>query len=250
MDAKLEALIASLGHSFRDPQLVEVALTHRSGAFESKHNRRSRHLAHNERLEFLGDAVLALTVAELLFLRFPEAPEGELTRLRAALVNEATLAAVATRLGVGPALRLGRGEDRSGGRLKPSLLADALEALFAAVYLDAGVEAAKTVIVRLLGPVVDTLSISSIPSLDAKTRAQEIVQARFNLTPTYEVVGFVGPDHDRVWSVTMIVGETKLAEGRGRTKKAAEQDAARSGMTRLEAGWAPNTQEPGRTSEV
>ncbi len=222
-------LTDALGHAFGDPRLLAVALTHRSAAFEAGGGKRARPLEHNERLEFLGDSVLALVVSDALWRRCPEATEGELTRMRAAVVNETRLADVAQRIGLGDALRLGRGEDRTGGRAKPSLLANTLEALFAAVYLDAGIDRAREVVLRLLGPCLDEVTATT-STRDQKTLLQEIVQARHNITPRYEVVDAVGPDHERVWHVEVSAGEIVRARGSGRSKKAAEQEAARAAL--------------------
>ncbi len=244
MDPALRALAARLPHSFVRPELLETALYHRSAAFEAGAARRGKAPADNERMEFLGDAVLAFVASEVLFTRFPEASEGELTRLRAALVNEQSLAAIAAGLDLGSALRLGRGEDRSGGRAKPSLLADALEAVFAAVFLDAGMDTARAVIAGLIAPSVDVLVRSRSVGHDPKTLFQERFQARFHRTPTYSLLGHRGPDHQRVWEVEMCAGEHLRTRGEGRSKKAAEQAAAAEGLVLLDAGWEPpNAQE-------
>lgn len=241
MDERLRAFVASLGHAFANPVLLQEALTHRSAAFEANAGRRGRGLRDNERMEFLGDAILALVVSDALWRRAPDAVEGDLTRMRAAVVNERTLARVATEVGLGDVLRLGRGEDRTGGRAKPSLLANALEAVFAAVYLDAGVEAARALIERMLADVLDEVTHRTGADgeeralLDEKSLLQEIVQARLGITPRYEVAGVEGPDHDRTWTVEVRAGETINARGSGRSKKAAEQEAARAARVALEA---------------
>lgn len=228
-------LAEALQHSFRDERLLAVALTHRSAAFEAA-TKKSRPLAHNERLEFLGDSVLAMVVSEALFQRCPKASEGQLTRMRAAVVNETRLAETAARLGVGEALRLGRGEDRTGGRTKASLLADTLEAVFAAVFLDAGIERAREVILGQLGEVIERVTRGEDDDRDEKTRLQERVQASRGVTPSYEVVGTEGPDHQRVWFVEVSAGDGIRAQGQGRSKKTAEQDAAGHALRALEAG--------------
>ncbi len=234
MDDKERALAAALGHTFRDERLLEVALTHRSAAFEAAPARKGRPVGDNERMEFLGDAVLALVVSDALWSRCPDATEGELTRMRAAVVNETRLAEAASRAGVGDVLRLGRGEERTGGRAKPSLLANCLEAAFAAVYLDAGIERAREVILALLAPALDHVASTASAQRDEKTALQELVQARHNVTPRYEVVDTQGPDHDRVWHVEVRAGEVLRARGQGRSKKAAEQEAARNALRALE----------------
>ena len=222
----LTALQAALGVTLRDPTLLETAMTHRSAAHEGRAARRGHRAADNERMEFLGDAVLSLCVSELLWRRLPEAREGELTRLRAAVVNETTLARLGTALGLGDTLRLGRGEARTGGRTKPSLLADALEATLAAVYLDGGLEAARGVVDRLLTPEIDVALTRATPDLDDKTRLQELLQAKHALTPHYEVVRADGPDHHRTWEVEMIADPHLRTRGVGTSKKRAEQAAA------------------------
>ena len=247
MDPALPSLAATLGYAFRDPSLLAVALTHRSAAFEMSSARRGRPASDNERLEFLGDAVLALTVSDVIWTRMPEATEGELTRVRAAVVNEANLARVASGIGLGDALKLGRGEDRSGGRAKPSLLANTLEAVFAAVYLDGGFEAARAVITTLLDPSIEEVRAQG--TRDEKTLLQEIVQGRHGVTPRYEVISTAGPDHDRTYAVEMRAGEILRAQGVGRSKKSAEQDAARRALQNLDvappAPEAPPDEPPG-----
>lgn len=239
MDPALRALAARLPHEFSRPEFLETALNHRSAAFEAGAARRGKAPPDNERLEFLGDAVLAFVASEVIYRQFPAASEGELTRLRAALVNEQSLAEMATRIDLGAALRLGRGEDRSGGRNKPSLLADALEAVFAAVFLDAGIDTARTVIAGLITPSLDALARDRAPGHDAKTHFQERFQARYHSTPSYTLVGHSGPDHNRVWTVEMCAGDHLRTRGEGRSKKAAEQAAAAEGLRLLDAGWQP-----------
>ncbi len=187
-------------------------------------------------MEFLGDAVLSLCVSELLWRRLPQAREGELTRLRAAVVNETALARLGTSLGLGETLRLGRGEALTGGRTKPSLLADALEATLAAVYLDGGLDAARAVVDRLLTPEIDAALSRATPDLDDKTRLQELFQAKHTLTPHYEVVRADGPDHHRTWEVEMIADPYLRTRGVGTSKKRAEQAAAGEALRTLEGG--------------
>jgi ribonuclease-3 len=245
MDDRQRAFVGALGHTFSNVVLLHEALTHRSAAFEASAGRRGKELRDNERMEFLGDAVLALVVSDALWRRAPRAVEGELTRMRAAVVNERTLARVATDLGLGEVLRLGRGEDRTGGRSKPSLLANALEAIFAAVYLDAGIDAARALIERLLAADLDEVSTRASTQgderalLDEKSLLQEIVQARHGVTPRYDVTGTEGPDHDRVWTVEVHAGEVVCARGSGRSKKAAEQEAARAARAILDRATLP-----------
>src|SRR5579863_6059294 len=185
-----------LGHRFRHPELLELALTHRSHANERGAEE------HYERLEYLGDAVLGLATAEWLYRMHPELPEGELSRLKAQLVSRGALARHAAAIELGEVLRVGVGEERSGGRSKPSLLADSLEAVFAAVYLDAGLPAAAKVIGRMLAPLLAAgEGRSQLLGADAKTRLQEIVQSQGQGLPEYRHTGSVGPDHNRLYQV-------------------------------------------------
>jgi ribonuclease III len=227
-EEKLGDLARALGHEFRDLGLLKDALTHRSLT-----NERPRIAPRdNERLEFLGDAVIGLSASALLYESYPEASEGELTRRRADLVCEAGLAAIARELPLAEAMRLGRGEELSGGRDKPRLLASALEACLAAVYLDAGLDAAMTVARRLLFP---RLEVREQPGAhDFKSRIQEIVQARGGPTPTYELRATEGPDHDRTFHVAVWVADEELGVGSGRSKVEAEQAAAEQALARLD----------------
>lgn len=215
MSGGSDSLLRALGYTFRSPELLEQALTHRSYVNESPAE------ADNERLEFLGDAVLDLIVSEALMERFPSAKEGRLSQLRAYVVSEGGLAQAAERMGLGPALRLGRGEELSGGRSKPSLLADAMEAVVAAVYLDGGFEAARQVVWRLL-----ELPDEQVHAGDAKSTLQQRIQADHRATPEYRLVQEVGPDHDKTFVVEVHLQGERLGAGVGRTKKEAEQRAA------------------------
>jgi ribonuclease-3 len=218
----------ALGHVFRDPTLMRDALTHRSFTNE----RPDLGPRDNERMEFLGDAVLGLAASTLLWRHYPDAPEGELTRRRADLVCERSLATFARAIGLGEALRLGKGEERSGGRDKPRLLASALEALLAAVYLDAGEAVASRVARAILEPHVESLAPGES---DYKTRLQELLQGKGEPAPSYVIVRAEGPDHDRVFFVEVRQVERTLGEGSGRTKLAAEQLAAQQALAQLEA---------------
>lgn len=211
---------AALGYTFRDFTLLLQALTHRSFT----HERREVAPDHNETFEFLGDSVVGLAAANALRLRFPKAREGELTRRRADLVCERTLSKVAETLSMGPALRLGRGEERSGGRTKSRLLASALEASIAAVLLDADVLTALDVATRLLEPHIE----ETMPGADDyKSRVQELMQVDGGAAPRYELVGHDGPEHSRTFHVAIIGDAGELARGSGRSKSEAEQAAAR-----------------------
>jgi ribonuclease-3 len=215
-------LTRRLGHAFRDPRLLHEALTHRS-----YHNeRKERAPRHNERLEFLGDAILGAAVTALLYESLPDVREGELTRRRAELVCESGLHAVADELNLGEALLLGKGEEKSGGRTKPRLLASGVEALVGAVHQDAGFEAAAALVKRLLGArLSDTRG-----ERDHKTLFQEWAQRHRALTPRYELRETEGPDHARVFRVALFLGDEAFTEGEGRSKTEAEQDAARRAM--------------------
>ncbi|RJX36485.1 MAG: ribonuclease III [Desulfarculus sp.] len=228
---RLEQLCQHIGHEFKDISLLHQALCHASYVHE--HSQEA--LSSYERLEYLGDAVLELVISELLFSAFPEASEGELSKARALVVNENRLAATAGGLGLGQCLLLGRGEESQGGRDKPSLLADALEALVAAVYLDAGLEAARDVVQRLLGEAAQR-ALGRKPRKDCKTSLQELVQEALHVTPRYELVEAIGPDHAKTFTVNLLIGERRLAAGSGRSKKEAEQEAARLGLERWASG--------------
>jgi ribonuclease-3 len=217
-----------LGHRFADPRLLEEALTHKSFLNENVAPGRR----HNERLEFLGDAVLGLCIGHLLMERFPDVREGELAMIRAQIVNETHLADVATQLGLGEWLFLGRGEEQTGGRRKPSLLADACEATLAAVYLDGGFPAAFTTVRRLFEPRFAALETPG--RSDFKTRLQERAQAMLRETPRYSVVEEKGPDHEKTFVVAVLVGGKELARGEGRSKKEAEQRAANAALETIE----------------
>ncbi|MFW5924520.1 MAG: ribonuclease III [Myxococcota bacterium] len=223
MSDPTETVAGALGHRFTDPGLLEEALTHRS----LRNERPNLAPRDNERLEFLGDAVLDLVVSALLWEAHPEAPEGELTRRRADLVCENTLSEVARDMGIGPAIRLGRGEERSGGREKPRLLASALEACMGAVYLDGGFAQALEVGRRLLSGRLGSVRPGAS---DFKSRLQETTQRAGAGTPTYELVRTDGPDHDRVFVVAVCVGDRTMAEAEGRSKLEAEQSAACSAL--------------------
>jgi len=219
----LAELERRLGHRFATPELARQALTHRSyGA------------SHNERLEFLGDSVLNCTVATLLYERFPALPEGDLSRLRAALVNQSSLSEIARDLGLGDRLRLGEGELKSGGFRRPSILADALEALLGAVYLDAGFEAVRACVERLLADRLERAEKSPVDK-DPKTELQEHLQARRLQLPRYAVMKTEGEAHDQTFTVECRVDDLALtASGSGASRRAAEQAAAAGVLARLE----------------
>jgi ribonuclease-3 len=216
------------GYIFSDERLLKEAFTHRSYLNEAV----EKGLADNERLEFFGDSVLSLFVTQRLFKEFPEKREGELSRMRAAIVDESALARSAVELGLGDMLRLGRGEELSGGRTKKSMLADAFEALIGALYLDGGADAVTRVIDRHYS--LMSAGVGNILSgRDCKTEFQESAQSMVGMTPTYQTVGASGPDHSRTFNVVAFLGDELMGEGSGRSKKEAEQEAARRGLERL-----------------
>jgi ribonuclease III len=221
-------LEAMLGYTFRDRSLLEQALRHASWSNEHPAPR----LPDNERLEFLGDAVLALIVAHRLMMRYPQIREGELSVTRSQVVSEAGLSEVAGQLGLGDWLVFGKGEEKSGGRNKPSILADAFEAILGAVYLDGGFSAAWEFVGRLLAQRIETVELKGF--YDFKTRLQETAQARLRATPTYHVVQELGPDHDKQFVVAVTIGDDEWARAVGKSKKAAEQMAAAEAHFRLE----------------
>jgi ribonuclease-3 len=223
--ASTEALDRALGVRFTDAHLRETALTHRSYAFEQA-------LAvNNERLEFLGDSVLGLVVTDLAFRSYPELPEGQLAKLRAAIVNMQALADVARGLQIGELILLGKGEEQSGGHDKSSILADALEAIFGAVYLDAGLDVARELIERLFRPRMEAY-VRGEGDRDFKTLLQELASQRERSLPSYEVRE-QGPDHEKEFTAVALIGGERLGAGTGRTKKEAEQQAAREAYERL-----------------
>jgi ribonuclease-3 len=228
MDPRLDALQGRLGHRFSDPGLLGRALTHRSFGAD-----------HNERLEFLGDAVLNLAVSGLLFERFAGSDEGDLTRVRAHLVREDSLHRAALGLGLPDVMRLSEGEARAGGAQRPSILADAVEALIGAVFLDGGFDPAAALVRRLFGEVIATSEANSW-SKDAKTELQEWLQARRIAVPSYTIVATSGQAHAQTFEVECAVPSLSVAEtGRGRSRRAAEQEAARRLLKVLKASDRP-----------
>ena len=225
----VEGLSHRLGLEALDPVHGLAALTHKS--YVNEHRDEG---ADNERLEFLGDAVVDLAVSHRLMERFPDADEGELSKLRALLVNEETLARVARHLGLGDLLRMGRGEEMTGGRDKSSVLADALEAVIGAVYLSSGLPGSLLVVDRLFGDLLQGVAEGKSGE-DWKTRLQELVQTRLRQSPRYRVVSEEGPDHSKTFEVEVTVGTELFARARGRSKKEAEQAAARQTLTMLDS---------------
>jgi ribonuclease-3 len=225
--AEYADLEAVLGYHFRDPILLAHALRHASWCNEQPAPRPDD----NERLEFVGDAVLDLIVGHRLMTRYPDAREGALSVTRAQVVSEAGLSEIAGQLGLGVWIKLGKGEERSGGRDKPSILANTFEALLAAVYLDGGFPAAWDLIGRLLGRRIETVELTGF--YDFKTRLQESAQAKLKATPSYLVVQEIGPDHDKRFVVAVMIGSEEWSRAVGRSKKEAEQLAAAEAHFRL-----------------
>ena len=223
----MEALEARLGYTFRDRSLLENALMHSSYANEN----RARGYTSNERLEFLGDSVLGMVTATRLYRLYPDMPEGKMSRLRAELVCEQALHGVACALHLGDYIRLGHGEERSGGRERPSILADAVEAVIAAMYLDGGLEPAQRFI---LAHILNGLAEGEIHHVaDYKTELQERVQRRAGQTLSYTVCAESGPDHNKTFTMAVLLNGSGIGRGTGRTKKEAEQSAARCALETL-----------------
>ena len=224
----MEGLEKKLNYTFRDRALLSEALNHSSYANEH----RGAGAASNERLEFLGDSVLGFVTAEFLFLHHPDLPEGDLTRIRAALVCEQSLYEVAQKLELGKYLKLGKGEETGGGRTRPSILADATEAVFAAVYLDGGIREASALIHRVL---LDAEKEEAVEERrkDYKTALQELVQRRANQELTYRMAGEQGPDHNKTFAAEVLLNGQPVGSGTGHSKKEAEQAAAASALAKL-----------------
>jgi ribonuclease-3 len=224
----LAAFQDHLGCQFRDENLLRLALTHPSVAHEA-----NTAMAHNQRLEFLGDAVLQLVLTRELYEKFPTFDEGPLTKARAKLVNRRTLAEHARALGLGEHLILGHGEATHGGRERPSALADAFEALLGAIFLDGGFDAAREFILREFSPAFGKLNV--LPTIEnPKGELQELLQARSPEAPEYRTISATGPDHDRVFECIVEHDGAELARGSGKSKKAAESDAALAALKRLQ----------------
>lgn len=227
--ANLENLESVLGVSFRDQGLLKEALTHRSYLNENP----KWPLPHNERLEFLGDAVLELVVTEHLYAQFPDSPEGRLTAVRAALVNYQNLAAVGKKINLEDFIFLSRGEAKDTGRAREVILANAMEALLGAIYLDQGYGAAKRTIVTLILPEVDKI-IAEEKYRDPKSLLQEKVQTLFKITPVYKVLGEDGPDHDKMFEVGVFVNDELQGKGEGPSKQEAETKAAEAALPKFQ----------------
>jgi len=219
----IKDLEAAIGYRFKNITLLQNALTHSSYANERWHNS----LLSNERLEFLGDSILGMVVAEYLYKRFPDRPEGELTKMRADMVCETSLAAIAEKIGLGQHLLLGHGEDRLGGRSRASILADAVESVIAACFLDGGMAAAEGFIRQF---VLTNVPVKRMHNTDYKTALQEKVQQKKNQVLSYHLIAEEGPDHDKRFLVEVHLNGRPLGTGSGTSKKRAEQDAARAAL--------------------
>ncbi len=216
----------AIGYHFHNISLLQNALTHSSYANERWHNS----LLSNERLEFLGDSILGMLVAEYLYRTFPDRPEGDLTRMRADMVCEKTLARVANHIGLGQHLMLGHGEEQGGGRTRDSILADAMESVIAACFLDGGMAAAAQFIKKFI---LVEVPVHQLHNVDYKTKLQELVQQKKNQTLSYRLIGQSGPDHDKHFDVEVSLNDKVVGTGSGRSKKRAEQDAARAAISLL-----------------
>jgi len=216
-----------IGYRFRDQSLLQMALTHSSYANET----RQGECQHNERLEFLGDSVLGFTVAKYLYKHYPDMPEGKMTKQRAELVCEQSLVRIADKLGIGEHLCLGRGEELGGGRQRPSILADAVEAIFAAVLLDSDIDQAEEIVLGLLG---ESLNLDQSASVqDNKTALQELVQQKSGQTLSYHLLSATGPDHQKLFEAEVRLNDEPVGVGTGRSKKEAEQVAAAVALRHL-----------------
>ena len=222
MTKSIQQLQDTIGYKFHNPVFLEVALTHSSYANEVKHQ-----LKYNERQEFLGDAVLSIIISDYLFNNYT-VPEGELTKLRAAIVCEKSLDVMANKIHLGEYLRLGRGEEMTGGRTRPSIIADAFEALIAAIYLDSGIESARAFVLPFVTEMLE--HEDSLSFKDYKTILQEIIQQNPEEKLVYKLVGEKGPDHDKRFVVDVMLNSNVIGKGEGRSKKNAEQMAAKEAL--------------------
>lgn len=219
----VEELEGRLGYQFGDKNLIIEALTHKS--YKKPYN--------NERLEFLGDAVLDLVVGEYLFKKFPRSNEGELSKMRASLVNEQGFAFLAKKIALGEYIFISAAEENNNGRNKPSILSNAFEAVMGAIYLEAGLQKVKQIVHLLIEDVYPTISLSELFK-DYKTTLQELTQARFGITPSYELIHSTGPDHKKEFEVAVVINKRVLARAKGKSKKEAQQEAARLALEILQ----------------
>ena len=223
----IKELETAIGYRFQNISYLQNALAHSSYANERWHNS----LMSNERLEFLGDSILGMVVADYLYRSFPNRPEGELTRMRADMVCERALARVAHQIGLGSHILLGKGEEQGGGRSRESILADAVESIIAACYLDGGMDAAKQFVQRF---VLSDVPVTKLHNVDYKTALQELIQQKKNQTIQYQLVGESGPDHDKQFEVELSLNGVVIGRGTGTSKKRAEQEAAKAAIEALE----------------
>lgn len=226
----LEEIQAKIEYKFRDLNLLNWALTHSSYANEYKKEK----IIYNERLEFLGDSILGLVVSDYIYKEYPKYPEGELTKLRATVVCEPSLSFLAKNIGLGKYLLLGKGEEATGGRERVSILADAFEALIGAIYLDRGMDYAKRFVLHHLEPAIEDAINGIELFIDYKTQLQEILQKKNSGKISYKVVKEEGPDHNKLFYTEVYVKETILGKGSGKSKKDAEQDAAKFALKRMD----------------
>ena len=223
----IKDLEIAIGYRFQNITLLQNALSHSSFANERWHDS----LMSNERLEFLGDSILGMVAAEFLYRNYPDRPEGELTRMRADMVCETSLAKVANQLGLGQHMLLGHGEEQGGGRERASILADAVESVIAACFLDGGMEPARSFIERFI---LCNVPEQKMQNMDYKTKLQELIQQQKNQVLSYELTGQSGPDHDKHFTVQVLLNGDPIGIGEGTSKKRAEQDAARDALEKME----------------
>lgn len=225
MNSELSNFLAKIGINFKNMDLVEEALTHRSYVNEN----RDKVGNHNERMEYLGDAVLELVVTEFLFRTYETYPEGDLTSFRAALVKTESLAEEAERLGVGEFILMSKGEEATGGRTRPYILANTVEAIIGAIYLDQGYNASEEFILKNICYKIDNI-VKSRLDIDSKSKLQEIAQEVVKITPSYEFIKSQGPDHDKIFEMAVMLGEKTFGRGQGKSKQEAEQKAAQDAL--------------------
>ncbi len=228
MDLRVKTIETRIGYDFRDKNLLIRALTHSSFANEQKHHR----LSNNERLEFLGDSVLSIIISEHLYNEHMSLEEGQLTKIRARIVCEASLSEAAKRIDIGKAMRFGKGEEMTGGRQRASILSDAFEALIAALYLDGGIDVAKDFVLTQMQDIIESARQGHIFT-DYKTQLQEVIQADKDNKIKYEIYKEEGPDHSKMFFTHVKLNEEIIGTGSGRSKKEAEQEAAKEGLHRL-----------------
>jgi len=224
----INSLAKKIGIKFNDISLLKTALTHRSYLNEHRQEK-----THNERLEFLGDAVLELIVSDHLYKEYSDRPEGELTSFRSAIVRTESLAIASRELGYGKYLRMAKGEKESGGENKDYLLANTFEAVLGAIYIDQGYEKCKELVNRILITKIPEI-VKSRSDIDSKTKIQEVAQSQYKITPIYKVIKEIGPDHDREFIVAVKLGNKVIGEGRGSSKQKAEEEAASKGLEYME----------------